>query len=282
MANAGCSSIARRAACSALLAGLGACAGLPKDLELQRTAIVADPASPKFTVNLTSSAGKGAGAGALTGAGTGALAGSAACLATGPWFPLCLMFVVSTGTGVGAVAGAVVGASMTETAEERQAKQILLSRELTSAPSNAMLVAHLQREASERSLTLAPPVRMEAVSTTAAGTGTSEGTPAPAWLVEIALLEIATEGKERFKFEVEARMRVRRPGSPQVLYERTFREDSAGTLTMNEWTANNAEAVGRELDVALRRLARRIIRELNRDAQAEYDAVRAKPVDSRR
>jgi hypothetical protein len=253
-----------RLAAASLCCAVAGCAVVPNDVDLGRAEIVSGTAATRFVVN-GASAGRGAGAGAASGAGGGALAGAALCAATGPWFPACMIVVVSSGAGIGAGVGAGIGANVKGTAEERQAKADLLASELAAGSYASALIEHLRREARERHIDLA-----------LAGDAAAGAAASPPWRIEISLLQVATEGKERFEFQVEAGMRVLRPDGRGAAYERVFSESGDNELAMSQWTANDAEAVKREIDKIMQVLAHRMLRELAHDAQNEYIASQIK------
>lgn len=249
--------------CGAVVVG---CAVVPDDVDLGHAAIVPGTTTTRFVVNGSTSAGRGAGTGAAGGAGGGAVAGAAVCAATGPWFPACMLVVVASGAGIGAGVGAGIGANLKESPEERQVKADLLASQLAAGSFSSVLIAHLRREGRQRYIDLA----------LAGDTAAEPAATPPRWLVEVSLLEVATEGKERFEFQVDARMRVLRADGKGTVYERVFSENSESELTMAQWTANDAEAVKREVDKVMEVLAHRMLRELAHDARNEYIAYQLK------
>jgi hypothetical protein len=264
-----------RSASACACSAVAGCAVVPESVDLDRAAIVPGSAATRFVVNGSTSAGRGAGTGALSGAGGGAVAGTALCAATGPWFPLCMLAVVTSGAGIGAGVGAGIGANLKDSPEERQVKADLLANELSAGSYSSVLIAYLRREGQQRHIDL--PLD--------GGTAPDATVTPPRWLVEVSLLEVATEGKERFEFQIDASMRVLRADGKGAVYERVFSESSDSELTMAQWTADDAAAVKREIDMVMQVLARRMLRELSRDPQNEYIAAqvkRRKQLDSTR
>ena len=105
--------------------------------------------------------GKAAGAavGAGTGSGAGVVVGAVACIATGPFFPLCVMTVVPAGAAIGAATGAVVGAVRTESTEAMATKTKSLTDQLLASSYQDAIAVRLQERFREdlRSTCRSPP-----------------------------------------------------------------------------------------------------------------------------
>ena len=242
----------------ALTAGCAA-PRVPPDLDLGKAAIVQSPADSIAVSNGASSTAGGASRGAGVGAGTGFAFGAVGCLASGPFYPLCLAAVIPTAIAIGTVGGATVGAVKSESGASIATKLDMLKTELAATPYQTLLAQQLQSQAHERFGADLPLLD----SKQAAG---------PEWLIDVAVTElIANAGgaDHPFNWWIEARLSVRRAGAPRVLYETTRDVTSEASLTTAQWSANGAEALRSGMNQSLRTLADKMLDDLTKQPRAK-------------
>jgi hypothetical protein len=211
--------------------------------------------------------GKGMGAmvGAGSGSGYGALAGGAACLAAGPFFPLCLAVVLPTTAAVGAIGGAVVGAARTESVEAIEVKTKALHGHLVATPYNDLLARQLQSRLQEDS----------GVNVALAGSSPAVGV-APSlhpeietddlpWAVEVGVTEIGTEGKREFALRLVTTLRLRRAGSATV-WQTAKEVQSETELSIDQWLSNDSMVLHAVLNRCIQQAARQLGTDLARPA----------------
>ena len=237
------------------------CAGpLPRDFDIQRTAIMVDPAPTELKVNLSSNSRQGTGVGALSGLGGGVLAATPVCATTGPFFPFCLVALTSITTGVGALAGAAAGAQMTEHSATVGAKAAFISA-LSSKQYSTLLVKEVKAQADQSGVEI--PFASEHTSIDLPGDANPSGPLIAApWVLDVALLSIETEGKERFEFEMNARLRIRRAATDVIVFERHYSENSEVHRTLAEWSADDSAATAVEMTALIRTIAGQMFNDL--------------------
>lgn len=228
----------------------------PSDLDLNRAGIVADPADPTLVLDGPSGKATGALGGAAAGTGLGFLVGMVAalpCLGTGLFAAACVSTVVPASTAIGAAGGATLGVIRAEGADAVEQKRMLLATELRAATYQDLLAAQVRQQARER-LDLDLPVLPEADR-------------ADRWLLEVSLTQVAAERNapgQPFALRVEGRLKLRRAGGPEVVYEASHRATSLASFTTEQWRANEAEAVRAGLTQGLRQLADEMLDDLVR------------------
>lgn len=244
-------------------AAVGGCASVPPGLDLHEASLVVDPAPARVHVDVSTSAGRGTGIGALSGTGAGAAAAPLLCIPSGFLYPVCLLAVVSSGAGIGAATGAAVGSSLKDSDEARRAKLELVKKQVGARAYQRDLAAYVQNAAA--GIGARWPVADDRIEGPAVP-------QAPPWIIEVALVDIGTDGKERFQFQVEAHLRLLRSGQAQPVFEKSYSEDGDSALTLAQWADGDAAAVDRELDRIMQVLGRRMFRDLTRADAAEYQA----------
>jgi hypothetical protein len=234
----------------------------PRHLDLSGARIVPGTAAPALDVNgLPGGKAGGAAVGAGTGSGAGVVAGAVACLATGPFFPLCVVTVVPAGAAVGAVTGAVVGAVRTESSAAIELKTTALKGEL-AATSYQTLLAEQLRDRLRDDYSLAIPLESPSPEPTASVAADTRVVDAPL-LLQVSVTEVGTEGKGEFALRLVTGLTLRR--GPAVVVWRTSREVQSDTeLTTDQWMASDAKALRGVLDACVRSAARRLATELGR------------------
>lgn len=234
-------------------AGCASTGNRPADLDLRHARIVAMAAPPSLVVS-GYSGGKSTGAaiGVGAGVGYGALAGAAACLATGPFLPLCLAVVLPTTTGVGAVTGGAVGAARAESAEAIEVK--------TQALSGALALDAYQEQLGRE---------VEALRRASGGVDPGTGTEGD-WIVEVGVTEVATRGSAEFSLRLVTTLRAHRPGSAMA-WETRQEVTSVTELPLTQWLADDASALRGVLGDCIERAAQR----LWADADRGFEPVRA-------
>lgn len=225
---------------------------LPKGLSLTNSIIIPEPAAPTLIVSaLPGGKAGGAGVGAGKGLGFGALGGAAACLAAGPFAPLCLIAVVPATTAIGAVAGGVVGGVTAETTEAVAFKAAELTKELGSSSNQTLFAQTLQGELNGPA---ALNTSLADAAATIAVTAPSSSNPVT---VTAGIVEIGTEGKSEFALRFVTRAQVRRSGEASPVHE-VFKEvQSEAELTISQWMAQDS--------FALRAVLKRCLGEASRD-----------------
>lgn len=244
-------------ALAALLASACASSPPPREFDLRQLRLVVVATPPRLDVNgLPGGKAVGAGVGAGTGSGAGVVVGAVACLATGPFFPLCVASVVPAGALVGAVAGGVVGAVKTESSDAIALKTQVLRDELIATPYPQQLAQRL-REAlhAERAIDL--PVDVEP---SAAG---APGAAAP-WTLEVAVTEVGTEGKSEFALRLVTRIALRRGDAAAPVWTVAKEVQSETELTTAAWTTDDARALHAVLDRCLAQAAHELLIDLTR------------------
>jgi hypothetical protein len=245
--NASTIRIARIVSSSFLCALATACATRlpPPGLDFDEAAIVADPTAPTLSIDgLPGGKVGGAGVGAATGLGTGVVAGSVACLATGPFFPLCIATVVPTSMAIGGVTGAVVGAARSENADARVVRRDMLTAELAATAYPSLLVEQMQRQARADHATsllssAAQPLR-----------------------IEVSIPEVGTEGKAEFALRLVARIKVYRSGEARPLYDTAREVQSETELTNDAWSAEGGQRLRGILGRCVEQAARQLLVDL--------------------
>lgn len=262
------SSTTRRVLCAGFLfAALSAtgCASLPppRELDLRRLRIVAVDTPPRVDINgLPGGKVVGAGVGAGTGSGAGVLIGAAACVGTGLFFPLCVLTVVPTAAGIGAVTGGVVGAMRTESTEAIGLKARALRDHLAGNRYQRMLALRLEEE-------LRQALGDDAPGRPGAADGVA-GEVAP-WTLDVSITELATEGKSEFALRLVARIALRRSGEVDPVWSVAKEVQSETELTTTAWAADQ----GRAMQVVLDRCIRSAAHELRIDLTRPFDASAA-------
>ena len=216
---------ALRAGSVLLAAAALGCSSLPppRELDLGRMQVVALDTPPRLDVNaLPGGKAAGAGVGAGTGSGAGAVAGAVACIATGPFFPLCVMTVVPATAAVGAVTGGVIGAVRSETVEEIALKTQAVRDHLAGSAYQHAIARQLQEELGGG----------RAAGAAAPQLPTSGGLePAPSWTLDVAVVELGTEGKREFALRLVARVTLRRSGTVEPVWSVAKEVQSENELT---------------------------------------------------
>lgn len=242
-----------------LVGALGAgCASPPPPaaLDLAKARIVPMSAAPALDVSgLPGGKAVGAIVGAGTGSGAGVLIGGAACLSTGPFFPLCLAVVLPTTTAIGAVSGAAIGAVRTESLGAIETKTKALRDEMAATPYSDMLARQLgERLASDLPLGTMAPV--------AAATSLTERDDDRPWTIEVGVTEVGTEGKGEFALRLVTTVRVHRYGTA-VFWQVAKEVQSDRELTTDQWLADDA--------VALHEVLNRCIAQASRQLKTDFD-----------
>ena len=230
----------------------------PRELDLRGLQIVVAEAPVKVEINgLPGGKAVGAGVGAGTGSGAGVLIGAAACLATGPFFPLCVLTVVPTSAAVGAVAGGVVGAVRTESIEDMASKTQAVRDHLTAGSYPRALGERLQDELR---------------TATSGSTPREDGAALPAWTLDVAVIEVGTEGKRQFALYLVTRATLRRPGQTEPVWTSQKQVQSESELSTAAWMAGD----GRAMQLVLARCIHQAAHELVVDLTRPFDAAAAK------
>jgi len=249
---------ALRAGSVLLAAAAVGCGSLPppRELELGRMQVVAVDTPPRLDVNaLPGGKAAGAGVGAGTGSGAGAVAGAVACIATGPFFPLCVMTVVPATAAVGAVTGGVIGAVRSETVEEIELKAQAVRAHLAGSTYQRAIAQQLQEELRDaRASGAAAPVLPTDLGLE----------PAPAWTLDVAVVELGTEGKREFALRLVARVTLRRSGAVEPVWSVAKEVQSENELTTTAWAADGGRAIQAVLDRCSRAVAEQFRIDLTR------------------
>ena len=243
-------------------AALTGCASLPppRELDLTRMQVLAVDTPPRLDINgLPGGKAVGVGVGAGTGSGAGVVAGAAACIATGPLFPLCVLTVVPTSAAIGAVAGGIVGGVRTESTEEIERKTKVVRDHLSGSAYQRSLVTQLEEE-----------LRDAAAGSADAAAPLAQGQPErlPEWTLEVSVVELGTEGKSRFALRLVARAALRRSGAAAPVWTLAKEVQSESELTTSGWAADD----GRAMQVVLDRCVRAAARQLRIDLTRPFDA----------
>lgn len=250
-----------------LAAGCASLSRPPADLDLRQSEIVPDLSPPALRVDGYSGKGTAAGAGAAKGFGTGAAAGAVACMATGPFFPLCVAAVVPVTTTIGTLGWATAAAVTSEGADAVVSKRDLLESEIDPAQYPSMLAAQLREAARQR---FDIDLRV----------GELPGGVPPPWRIELAVTEVACEDnkpQQPFALRVEGRVRLLRAGQTQVVYEKSLTSRTELKHTTAEWRANGAAAAKAGLERSLQSLAEGLLKDLLRPPQDMHRAWAQQP-----
>ncbi|HSC65554.1 MAG TPA: hypothetical protein VLD35_18075 [Caldimonas sp.] len=243
----------------------------PRDVDWRSARIVADDATPRFIVDgLPGGTAGGVAVGAGTGGGVGVIVGVGACMATGPFFPLCIVTVMPTSLLIGAAGGAVVGAVRTESSAAIDTKAMAVKTALAAALSETPIAAEVrERLRSDYSLD----VPLQRAPATGADSGKAEP-PSGAGPLEllVSVTEAGTEGKNVFALRLVGAMVLRR--GPSDVVWRTAREVQSDTqLTIDQWTASDSKALRGVLDACVRTAARRLAVELARGIPGSHESL---------
>jgi hypothetical protein len=253
-------------ALGALATGCATTRAPPSDLDLSRAAIVQSQADPVRVLNGRPGKGVSVGAGAVGGAGTGILVAAVGCLGAGPFYPLCLAVVLPASTAIGTLGGVMVGAVVGGSTEDAEAKASLLQTELAAVSYPALLAQRVRSQASDR-LSIDLPLLDTAALAAPNGGATPANDGAPRWLIDVALIEVFSDGNmpdQPYALRVVGRLRLHRTGEPLAVYESSQDATSDAVLTTAEWGANGAEAVRSGLDQSVKRLAEQMLTDLAR------------------
>ena len=224
----------------------------PREFDLRALQVAVVDLPPKIDINgLPGGKAAGTGVGAGTGSGAGVLVGASVCLATGPFLPLCLMAIVPTSAAVGAVAGGVVGAVRTESLEAMALKTQVV-RDHLSAGDYAQALGERLRAA------LGP-------ATTRAAEGAA---PEPPWTLDVAVLEVGTEGKREFGLRLVVRAALRRTGQPAEVWASQKEVQSESELTTAAWMAGDGRAMRLVLERCIQQAAHELVVDLTRPFDA--------------
>ncbi|MEO5882507.1 MAG: hypothetical protein ABIQ06_08835 [Caldimonas sp.] len=250
----------------------------PPGLDFRQAAVSVDPAAPVISIDgLPGGKAGGAGVGAATGAGTGVVVGALACVATGPFMPLCLAAVLPTTLVVGTVTGAAVGAARSEGGDARVLRRELIVAELAATPYATRLAEQLQKQArADYATTVELRPVADAASSGASGaltatvgsggsvaaTALADAGDAPPLRIEIALTEVGSEGKAEFALRLVARLKVFRPGTAAPLYDTGKEVQSETELTNDGWAADDGRALRAVLDRCVAQAARNFLADL--------------------
>lgn len=226
----------------------------PREFDLRSLQVVVVEQPVKVDISgLPGGKATGAGVGAGTGSGAGVLIGATACLATGLFFPLCVLAVVPTSAAVGAVAGGVVGAVRTESVEDMASKTQAVRTYLLAGAYPKALGDHMTEE-----LRLA---------TRSAAEG-QEAAAQPPWTIEVAVIEVGTEGKREFALRLVASATLRRVGQPAEVWTSRKEVQSESELTTAAWVAGDGRAMQLVLDRCIRQAAHELVVDLTRPVAA--------------
>jgi hypothetical protein len=279
--------IARLASLSLSCALATACATRlpPPGLDFAGAAIAADPTAPALSIDgLPGGKAGGAGVGAATGVGTGVVAGSMACLATGPFFPLCIATVVPASMAIGGVTGAVVGAVRSESADARIVRRDMLAAELASTPYPSLLAEQIRRQAQADYATslMSPMPEGEvvqpvppAVPALRVPVADSPGAAARPLRIEVSIPEVGSEGKSEFALRVVVRIKVYRPGETSPVYDTAREVQSETELTNDAWSAEGGQALRGILGRCVEQAARQVLVDLLPSAAGARGGARA-------
>jgi len=226
-----------------LLAG-GCSTPPPRGFDPRDATVVSMTSPPALDVNgLPGGKAVGAGVGAGTGSGAGVLIGAAACVMTGPFFPLCVMSVVPSAALVGAVTGGVVGAIKTESVSAIELKTRALADELAATPYQEMLAQQIKQQ-----------IDRDAASTPAS-------TDTRPWTLEAGIVEVGTEGKSEFALRLVGRATLRQ-GSAAPVWQTTKEVQSETELTSAQWLADDSKALRSVLERCVEQAARQLVTDM--------------------
>lgn len=232
----------------------------PAALDLAKARIVPMAAAPELDISgLPGGKAVGALLGAGTGSGAGLLVGGAACLATGPFFPLCLAVVLPTTTAIGAISGAAVGAVRTESSGAIETKTRALRDDLVATPYNDMLARQLREQ-------LASDVPLGTIGPVAAATALTERDNDRPWTIEVGVTEVGTEGKSEFALRLVTTVRVHRHGT--ATFWRIAKEvQSDRELTIDQWLADDAGPLHEVLNRCIEQASKQLRTDFDRAAR---------------
>ena len=188
--------------------------------------------------------GAGAGVGAGTGSGAGVLVGAAACVATGPFFPLCVLSIVPSAAVVGAVTGGIVGAIKTESVSAIELKTKALAVELAATPYQEMLARRLKEQ-----------IDRDGLSTPAS----PDTRP---WTLEAGIVEVGTEGKSEFALRLVGRATLRE-GNAAPVWQTSKEVQSETELTSAQWMADDSKALRSVLERCVEQAARQLVTDMS-------------------
>jgi hypothetical protein len=238
---------------AALTSGCASDPRLPAAFDWTEAAILADAAEPDVVVDGPAGKGSGAGAGAAKGGGAGFLIGGLACMGAGPLAPLCLGALVPASTAIGAVGGAVAGALRADSAENVEAKRVLLRAALADQTERAKLAAQVQRQL------------RAAHAADLAGTDGGSTPPARPWTLRVAFTEWATVGAgpdAPYALQASARLDAQRAGDSAPVFVKHYRALSPLSMSTAQWQAQDALAARAALDALLTDLAAQMVGDL--------------------
>jgi hypothetical protein len=259
-----------RAACVACTAGIclafAGCAsvrGIPLQFEIANAGVLADPSAPTLVIEGASNDPSPAAVGAAAGLGVGVAGGSLACVATGPYFPLCMLALVPTSIGVGALGGATIGATMSSPPAPPDPQQQMLRSQGMASPYSVALARHVQREVRA---TLG--VSLPLVDAPGGAGPEGDGSPGPArgWLVVVSVWQLGavrTLSDQPYPVRVVALLSLRRPRDAQPSFQAVHAATTDATLTTAQWQAEGARAFRCAVDATLARLALDIVNDLS-------------------
>lgn len=235
---------------------LAACAtskpGPPAEFSLARAKVVAADSAAPLVLEGAPGKGAAAAAGAAGGAAVVLTSGGLACLATGPFIPVCLA-VMAPVAAVTAAGTAAVGAIMADTSEDTQAKRDLLRAAMAPATAHGRLAQRVRELARARQ----------------ADNGSADVTAAPVrdWnlLVTVSGFDTVGTGADKpYALRVSANLELHRSGSDKPSFARIYQASSETKYTIAEWGANEGERVRSALEGLLNKIASDMVADLDR------------------
>ena len=216
----------------------------PRGFDPRDARVVPMTSAPALDINgLPGGKAVGAGVGAGTGSGAGVLVGAAACVATGPFFPLCVLSIVPSAAVVGAVTGGIVGAIKTESVTAIELKTKALAVELAATPYQEMLARRMKEQ-----------IDGDGLSTPAS----PDTRP---WTLEAGIVEVGTEGKSEFALRLVGRATLRE-GNAAPVWQTTKEVQSETELTSAQWMADDSKALRSVLERCVEQAARQLVADM--------------------
>ena len=232
------------------------CAGpkrVPDGFDL-RNAVVRAPADVPMPAGEGGHSGRNMATAIGVGGGLGFGVGVASCLATGPFFALCLAAVVPTTTAVGAFSGVVSAGVGALTEAEREAQAASWRQAGVLPPSLHDDLAHALRQ----QLVVQGQV-------TLASTATAPVPASPAWTVHVVVSGFvgAVPGPDKpHALQMSSRLTVSPPGGATPVAFRSFVATSQEQMSLADWRAEEGQAARRAVTALVQTLSIEMARAL--------------------
>ena len=226
---------------------------IPPEFDLGSANIIQDIDPTIIDIDGPTSKGAGA-AGGAAGCGGAAFAQTApACVFTGPLLPFCFLMVVLPATTLSAGTCAAIGAIVSESAEDVEAKRSMLADAVTSLDPNQQLVPLLQQKLLE-AFSIEPQISNNESYAKDLG-----------WRIRIVMPRFSTFGfgtNKPFFLRTSANLEILRGDYQEPVFVKSYESTSDLKMSMAEWRENNDEQVRMTLSGLLVKISSEMLNDL--------------------